>query len=266
MIKINCSNSVKSFIKYTNVLYIIKRGYGICLSFPVNKSPPKKIKKIFHILDVLNPKRMNRCGKEMSWSEWLVEGVFPTILYNENNKSLFSLLKDKRFSSKAIYSDINGYSSFFGRMARKRKYSSYGNFNGFLDLLLYRLKIKNIQSQPMYYFDVENPSWVLEHIFKNPNQLKTNRTSLSCVSNFSFNYVSKEDKLIMSMVLRHNEWSHIAGDIFGGEMIANSIIKELGIKNGVVNIFILSASITGAKINKIHVNKINKINQNKEQK
>lgn len=179
------------------------------------------------------PRTMLRCNQEMSFSTWLVNGVFPFILYREHNEQLLRMNADPRFGSAPIYSKKDGWSSFFGRMSRPRD----GLAVTYLEYMIRRMRDPLHRGMPHFYFDVEEPSWVFEPLINNLKLLKTGRTALACVMAFSFKWDNENELLHMSMIMRSNQWSHLYGDVFGGKGALIAVLRELNLPAGTVTIF-----------------------------
>lgn len=177
-------------------------------------------------------------GRNMPWADWLVESLFPTLLYEEHGESLAALIKDKRIHDIEGFQGLDNWNNSFGRMARPRPPQVP---EGFMHFLLERWRGK-YRGMPHYYFDVEYPEWVTEPLVGRPDIPKTGRTSVSCVMNYGFHWLNGEANI--SVVLRHLNWSHGWGDVYGGERLLRAICKELGgLPLGNVNIFANSASM-----------------------
>jgi hypothetical protein len=249
------------FIHFTKLLLKQKKVYNVNLSATENI----RAKAVVGIFDyAFKDKKENKFGIRMKWSRWLVNGVFPVMLYKKNNSSLNELLNDKRLYDEPSYNKMDSTHSFFGRLARPRdKISEYGNFKGYVDYMLYRLENVQLRSQPHFYFDIENPEWVYRDFAKNPNQLKTIRTSMSCVSNISFRWNSSMMIPVLTLIIRHNQWSHLYGDIFGASRMLLAIRREMYLRTklkewknkGNINIYLISSTMDDSKRAKQIINK-----------
>lgn len=176
-------------------------------------------------------------GRNMPWSDWLVESLFPTLLYKEHGESLEKLARDKRIHEIEGFEGKDNWNNSFGRMARPRPDVP----EGFIIFLLERWRSK-YRGMPHFYFDVEYPEWVCAPLVGRPDIPKTGRTSVSCVMNYGFHWLNGEANI--SVVLRHLNWSHGWGDVYGGERFLRALCKELGgLPLGNVNIFANSASM-----------------------
>lgn len=188
-------------------------------------------------------------GEEMMWADWLVDSLFPRKLYESHNQSLPRLLKDER-----IY-DIAGFSgnwnNSFGRMARPRAEVP----EGFVNFMLERWRGK-YRGMPQYFFDVESPEWVCAPLSGRPDIPKTGRTAVSCVMLYGFHWLN--DQAHISIILRHLNWSHGWGDIFGAYYALQAVCKELDLlKNiGNVTIFANSASMDEPAIAKKYLTEV----------
>lgn len=176
-------------------------------------------------------------GRTMPWADWLVESLFPTMLYEEHGGSLMKLIKDTRIHDIEGFEGHGNFNNSFGRMVRPRPAIP----EGFMQFMLERWRGK-YRGMPQYYFDVEYPEWVTQPLVGRPDIPKTGRTSVSCVMNYGFQWL--DDKAHISVVLRHLNWSHGWGDVYGGERLLRAICEELdGLPLGNVNIFANSASM-----------------------
>lgn len=189
-------------------------------------------------------------GREMCWGDWLVESLFPTMLYMENEHSIRKLVKDKRcWDGIQGFSGGDSWNNSFGRMARPRD----GVPEGFAVFMLDRLAGK-YGGMPLYWFDVEYPEWVCEPLSGRPDIPKTGRTSVSCVMNYGFHFL--EGKLNMTVGLRHLNWSHGWGDVYGGYAVLRAICKEAKCTMGQLTIFANSATMDEPKIAKTYLKEI----------
>lgn len=265
-------NGVSAFISFTNYLLNIKRVngdnrcYGALLSFYATGG--RKFKYLKKIFDEVFNKSLYKAGRMMQWSDWLVDSFFPREIYNDCDCSLDKMFEDERLYHKPSFSFDNKdcYHSFYGRMSRKRKmFSQYGNFDNFMQLLLYRLSDDRLKKMPMYYIDIEKPDWVLEHIAKNPNQIKTGRTSVSCIMNMMFRWNIGYDCLQVSLIVRHNQWTHLWEEIFGSIEMVIAIENELKLKNKtIINVYFLSATLDEPTKAKQIINSFNVRMQNEK--
>ena len=183
-------------------------------------------------------------GKIFLWHDWLVESLFPTTLYKQNGCDLRRLAKDKRVWDIAGFS--GNWNNSFGRMARPRDKLP----EGFVLWMLDRWAGK-YRGMPQYYFNVEEPEWVCEPLAGRPDIPKTSRTAVSCVMNYGFHWLN--DEAHISVILRHLNWSHGWGDVYGGDALLTALCKEVGCPKGNVTIFANSASMDEPKIAKAYL-------------
>lgn len=178
----------------------------------------------------------------LPWGNWLIESLFPVSLYREHGESLSALMKDERLWDVNGFSGKSSWNNSFGRMGRPRP----GFPKGFVEFLLERWRGK-YRGMPLCYFDVETPEWVLEPLAQRPDIPKTGRTAVSCVMNYGFHWL--HDAAHISIVVRHMNWSHAWGDVYGAEAALRAVCKELGgLPLGKVSIFANSASMDEPKI------------------
>lgn len=107
------------------------------------------------------------------------------------------------------------------------------------------------RGMPHYYFNVEEPEWVCEPLSGRPDIPKTGRTSVSCVMNYGFHWL--DGRAHICVILRHLNWSHGWGDVYGGERLLRAVCDELGIPIGTVTIFANSASMDLPKVAKAYL-------------
>ena len=86
-------------------------------------------------------------GIKMGWGDWLIDAVFPRYLYNENEKSILKMLKDKRLYDKPSFSKRSSCHSHFGRMCRPRKIDG-SKYIGYMDYTIDRWKRENHKASP----------------------------------------------------------------------------------------------------------------------
>lgn len=212
-----------AFWKFTRYLLDVRKDYNVMLSFPVSEVEQMHSE----LLDGIWTKPMRRCGRDMNWRTWLIEGVFPeTTLYAENERDLERLLADPRFTSAPGYSSKEVYSSFFGRMSRPRERVPAG----FLSYALGRWRHPRLRAMPSFYFDVESPEWVWEELARNPTQPKGYRGTVSCVMNVSLRWDTKRQTAYLALIIKHNQWSHVYGDIFGAAYFLQAFLKAVGLE------------------------------------
>ncbi len=202
-------------------------------TFRLEVSAGTVVEMYHHRLDeIFSGKDWWRHGAAVTYTEWMIGGIFPQILYRQNNSDLRKLMADERFYAEPTYHSRNNNTNFFGRMARPRA----GQSKTFLEYLLERWEVsKSNLSYRHFYFDVESPEWVFAELIKNPKQPKTGRTATACVMNWSF-HVSG-GKLIMCLLMRSMQWSHIYGDFYGSTYAMQALLKEMKLKEGTIYIF-----------------------------
>lgn len=226
---------MRPFQQMTVRLLKEKRVTGFHMQFPAVLPEVKE----WNAMDVAFDGKTALKGdkRQMKWADWLVDSLFPRRLYELNGGRLASLLLDER-----IY-DIAGFSgnwnNSFGRMARPRDEVP----EGFVNFMLERWRGK-YRGMPQYFFDVESPEWVCAPLAGRPDIPKTGRTAVSCVMLYGFHWLN--DQAHISIILRHLNWSHGWGDIFGAEAALRAVCKELRLPEeaiGNVTIFANSASM-----------------------
>lgn len=235
---------IRSYYLFTKELLHSKRTYGSLHSF-VADDCERVVSKLEHRYNsVFSWKKLPKFNTVLPFGTWLIDSVFPRPLYEENNCKLSSMLQDERFFTPPSSFHTKGtYHNFLGRMSRPRNLDG-SKYIGFLDYMLDRWKRGNHRSMPHYFFPVESPEWVFEELMRNPNQIKSGRTALACVMNLSFRWDKKNERLVLSVILKHTQWHHTMGDFCGGALIANAVTKELRIVSPpAVNIFLTSASL-----------------------
>jgi len=176
-------------------------------------------------------------GRELPWGRWLVESLFPTFIYQEHGQNLRKLVSDPQVWKLEGFSGNDNNS--FGRMARPREEVP----EGFVNFMLDRWK-GDYRGMPQYFFDVEYPEWVVAPLSGRPDVPKTGRTAVSCVMLYGFQWLNEQAHI--TIMLRHLNWSHAWGDVFGAEEALRAICKELKLPKsamGNVNIFANSASM-----------------------
>lgn len=247
------ASAVATYIDFTRLLIRAKKLYSGSFSFDVDATEtmgePEGIKFKY---DELFPRRMLRCGRELSFSDWQMNGVFPLLLYTELGDNLAALAGDPRFHEAPIYSKKEGWSSFFGRAMGRM-----ANNTTPLLYMLARMRVPLHRGMPHFYFNVEDPMWVFEPLMTNLNLLKTGRTALACLMAWSFKWDNDDERLHCCMVMRSNQWSHLWGDVFGGRAAMIAILRELGLEKGSVTIFSPSFSLDTPKEAKELVNGAN---------
>ncbi len=240
-------SEARTFTRLTELLLAEKRMTGFHIQgLAQEASPAEKLA----LRDAFEGKTAMKGGqREMAWGDWLVESLFPIQLYKENGCSVARLAKDPRIWDIAGFSGGDNYNNSFGRMARPRD----GMPDGFALFLLERLRSK-YRGMPHFYFDVEHPEWVLEPLAGRPDIPKTGRTAVSCVMNYGFHYLN--GALNIAVILRHLNWSHGWGDVYGGHALLQAICKETELPMGRVTIFANSASMDEPKIAKAYLRNI----------
>lgn len=228
--------AASAYLDFTRQLVKQGRIYDEVIRFGVRLGDSSHEPALFKAkYDELFPRTMLRCDSEMSFATWLVNGVFPRILYEEvHNSRLMNMHDDPRFASAPIYSKKDGWSSFFGRaMGQKRN----GTPTSFLQYLIGRMSVPMHRAMPHFYFPTEDAAWVFEPLMNNMRLLKTGRTALACAMAFSFKYDTAKENLHMTIIMRSNQWSHLYGDVFGGRAALLAVMAELGLPNGQVALF-----------------------------
>lgn len=226
---------MRPFTEMTRRLLKERRVTGFHMQFPATVAKLDEWMAMKFAFDHKTARKGDH--QEMEWADWLVDSLFPRRLYIENGETLKALLRDKR-----IY-DIAGFSgnwnNSFGRMARPRPEVP----EGFVNFMLERWRGK-YRGMPQYFFDVESPEWVCAPLSGRPDIPKTGRTAVSCVMLYGFHWLDNQAHI--SIILRHLNWSHGWGDIFGAEAALRAVCKELRLPEeaiGNVTIFANSASM-----------------------
>lgn len=238
-------NIVESYCNFTADLLLSKRTFGTLHRF-TTAGCDQLISVMEHQYnEVFCDKTLPKYGHYLSFGTWLIESVFPRVLYKQNDSNLMMMLHDDRFfDPPGTFHNKQTYHNFLGRMARPRDVAC-SKYIGFLDYLLDRWERDNHKSMPHFYFPIEDPIWVFEELMRNPNQIKSGRTAVSCVMNICFRWDPVAKQPVISIILKHTQWHHTIGDFCGGALIIMAIAKELGLDptNCVVNIFLPSASL-----------------------
>lgn len=174
--------------------------------------------------------------RRMLWPDWLVESLFPTHLYKLAGGDLLKMCADPRSYDIAGFS--GNYNNSFGRMSRPRKTVP----GGFAHFLLERWGGK-YRGMPHFFFDVEHPEWVCEPLVGRPDIPKTGRTAVSCVMLYGFQWLN--ERAHITIMLRHLNWSHGWGDVFGGYTALKAVCEQFkpALPLGNVTIFANSASM-----------------------
>jgi len=180
-------------------------------------------------------------GRQLFWGDWLVESLFPKAIYAEHGSNLRKMIKDDRIWQLAGFSGNDNNS--FGRLCMPRPELPEGYISFMLDRIAGRYG-----SMPLYYFDVESPAWVCAPLSERPDVPKTNRTSVSCVMNYGFHVL--DGVMSISVIVRHCNWSHLWGDVFGADAALRAVCKEAKLKVGQVSVFANSATMDEPKIAK----------------
>lgn len=238
-------NIVEDFCRFTEELLLAKKTYGTLHTFSTKDcwSLVHQMEEVYN--EILDHKNYYKGGQRVKFGTWLIDSMFPRPLYESAGGSLIKLLEDKRFfHPPSSLSKKGNFHNFFGRMARPRKVPG-SKYVGFLDYMLDRWSRDNHKSMPHYYFSIEEPEWAFGELMKNTEQIKSGRTSVSCVMNICFRWDNAEKRIIMSTIMKHTQWNHTFEDYCGSALILYSIAKELGLDpdKGVVNIFLPSATM-----------------------
>jgi len=195
--------------------------------------------------DILSHKNYYKGGKKVKFGTWLIDSMFPRPIYEDNDRSVIKMLLDERFfHPPSSLSKKGNFHNFFGRMSRPRKIKG-SKYIGFLDYMMDRWSRGHHKSMPHFYFSIEDPEWVYEELMRNPEQIKSGRTSVSCMMNMCFRWNPKEESAVMSAVMKHIMWNHSFEDFCGCTLVLVAIAEELGLEadKGVVNLFIPSATM-----------------------
>jgi hypothetical protein len=234
----------RTFTTLTRRLLAEKRVSGLFVQGPAE--PPLDQEKKAFAAAFAGKSAKKGDGLNLPWGDWLVESLFPITLYKQNHESLLNLIRDPRVWEIAGFS--GNWNNSFGRMARPREKFP----KGFVDFMIERWRGK-YRGMPLFYFDVEHPEWVCEPLAGRPDIPKTGRTSVSCVMNYGFHWAN--DTANISIVVRHMNWSHGWGDVFGAHAALQALCKELGgLPMGKVSVFANSASMDEPKIAKAYLN------------
>ena len=226
------ANPNDAFIKTTKKSLEGKQ-YGLTVKF-LKGATSEKIDRIFD--DTFKGKEEGHWGRKWKWRDFLKQTVFPEWLYEENG-SIKNMLKDERLYDKPHYGGIDSQNSFFGRLCRDRE----GLKQNFMEYVLEHFQDKRKRKLPHFYFDIEKPEWVWKDLI-NTNAIKSWRTSVSCVMNMGFRWDSQEKCPVLNMVIKHCNWSHLYGDIYGGNALMKAFCDELGFEDGRVCLFMVSMS------------------------
>jgi hypothetical protein len=231
------------FQELTEAMYMGRKRYGLLLKCQLGEESPQT-RMVFD--KAFAGKTGAHFGmKDMPWREWLVWTVFPEQYWLENGRSLLRLLDDPRIYDDPHFGGKDAYNSFFGRMARRRE----GLPESFMSYTLKRFANKTDRALPHFYFDTESPEWVWNDLVKNPRLLKSWRTSVSCVMNINFRWDALKGYPIVTLVMKHCNWSHAYGDVFGGNALLKAFCHELELPPvGEVHIFMCSCSMDEPKI------------------
>jgi len=179
--------------------------------------------------------RKGHAGAELPWGEWLIEGVFPRRLYVEHGEKLRPMVDDPRFGQAPILSfkTLDNWHSFFGRAFRRREELDGESFLLYLlDRWSDPVRSYSKRSMPHFYFDVERPEWMFAELVHNLAQPRSSRTSHACVSNIGVRWDTRRQRIVLTLVLRHNQWTHLWGDIAGAAWMAEALRRELPYNSG----------------------------------
>ncbi len=212
----------EAFVDYTKRIISERKIFAPTVQFDINDPV---IENNACAIDSIWTHTKPRCGEDMQWREWLINGVFPLKLYIENNSDLQLLMKDVRFYDPPRFSAKDAYNSFIGRMSRKRELIP----QGFLQYAIERWKNYKLRPMPSFYFDIESPEWVWQDTAKNKSQPKSWHSSVSCVMNISLRWDSATRTAHCFFILKHNQWSHFYGDVFGSAFFFEAFLKEVGL-------------------------------------
>jgi len=237
----------EAFILASELLIKYRRVFALSIFFKPGTEHCLSTRKAFDI--AWAHKSGYKGGQKLTWGHWLAECIFPEILYKANGKDLLKLMADPRFYDEPSFHKKTTYHSHIGRMARPRKACNNTDYIGYLDYTIDRWRRDNHKSMPHFYFDVESPEWMFEELFKNPNQIKSGRTAVSCTGNFSFRWDSKNKRPVLFQILKHSQYSHLFGDFCGTAAFMRAFCKELklDVNRAVVCLFAVSISMDGLK-------------------
>lgn len=214
---------------------LLSRKFRDCHNFNYWTTPEEPLEQPLQpILDEMfdAPNKWWRYGKHIGYCNWMIGGTFPQPIYEEHGCDLRKLMADERFYAEPTYAAKENYTSFFGRMARPRPNQRLT----FLEYLLERWESERANlSHRHFYFDVESPEWVFAELIRNPRQVKTGRTSTACIMNWSF-HVS-EGMLIMCILMRSMQWSHMYGELYGGTLALQALLREMRLPTGRLSVF-----------------------------
>lgn len=238
-----CHSPYAAYLQYTGDLLaapdhrVHQHTIAWTLSPPFHQdrlNPPSRIR---HWLDAQYVDgQWQRFDRDMTYTTWNVNVIFPVLLWEEHGFDLASMLEDPRLFHPPAHKRRDNWSSDFGRMCMPRP----GLRVGFGHYMLERMRNPYYRSQPVFHFDLEGSAYVFEPMINNPRVVKHQRVYTTCVMQIAFKLEAGEDRLYVSLIMRSNKWTHIYGDIFGASYIATAVCKELGIGNWQAAIFIPS--------------------------
>jgi hypothetical protein len=238
--EISADSPASAFIEFTQHMVKAKREYALQVKYPMGDESPALDLAFDHIY----PNKSGRhAGQEKTWRVWLVDTIFPSDLYCDAGGSLTKMLEDERMSPRPGMHSYASYVSVLGRVARKRE----GLKEGFLAYTLRRWRDKNHRSMPHYYFDTESPEWVWHDLIENPTLLRSWRGNVSCTMNVSFRWNAITEEAMFFLIMKHCNWSHAYGDVFGANRIIKAFCKELGLEKGSVVINMVSCTMDVSK-------------------
>lgn len=221
----------KGFYAITEELLLKKKIFNFVYRASVGKSHSVVVESV--LVKAFKYKTAWKQGTEVYWPEYLTYSTFPQMLYEDNGESLSALLKDERFFHPPVFSKKESTHSFAGRMSRPRDVVG-SKYVGFLDYTIDRWSKGGSgdnysrRSMPHFFFEIESPEWIYAELMKNPTMPRSGRTATTCVANIAFRWNTIEKKAILTIILKHAQWSHLYGDFCGGADFLRAFEKELG--------------------------------------
>lgn len=248
-----------AFYAITEELLLKKKIFNFVYRASVGKSHSVVVESI--LAKAFKYKKAWKQGKEVYWPEYLTYSTFPQMLYEDHGYSLDSMLDDERFYCPPTFSKKESTHSFAGRMSRPRDVEG-SKYLGFLDYTLERWSKGGARndysrrSMPHFFFEIESPEWIYAELMKNPTMPRSGRTATTCVANIAFRWNTIEKKAILTIVLKHAQWSHLYGDFCGGANFLRAFERELGGFGSVPELVVMgiSASLDEVKYAKEFLN------------
>lgn len=233
---IEANNPEFAFLILTQKMLSERKAYGVSIRFNMGLED-FALAQAFD--QTFEGKTEIHHGGPIPWRDYLTSAIFPWHYYNEHKQDLKSMLKDERIWGKPGYRGKDVTHNFFGRMCRPRA----GLNENFMDYTLRRFKDKNHRTMPHFYFDVNEPEWVWHDLVNNPKLIKSWRTACTCVMNIVFRWDSIQARPIITIIVKHCNWSHSYGDVFGANMLAQAFCKELGFKDAEIIVYCISLTM-----------------------